>query len=164
MTGIHRMSAHSAPDSWAGRHRSGRSLWQLWEVIRDREPGGLAGDMDVKLRPRAGVIVQPAERHAIIVRPIIEPAQYRRPTHPAEAPVIPWRGFEKRHELVTLHKLEVDRLDGCPAAKGAPVCLPAHRAVAVHGAGQLAVDPVFDSATQTASAYHAHVLRWRLFQ
>jgi hypothetical protein len=71
--------------------------------------------------------------------------------------VISWGRFEKGNEFLALHEFKLGRLYGCPAAKGAPLRLPAHRAMAVHSAGQPPVDLVLDAAAQAASAQHAHL-------
>ena len=63
-----------------------RSAGQLREIIRDREPRSLAGDVNVKFRLGARIVIQRAERQAIVIRVIVELAQDRRPTYPAKNP------------------------------------------------------------------------------
>jgi hypothetical protein len=43
---------------WAGR--------ELRQVIRDREPRRLAGDVNMKFGPDAGIVIQRTKRHTII--------------------------------------------------------------------------------------------------
>ena len=74
----------------ASRHHPGllRCAGQLREIIGDRVPGRLAGHVDVKFWLDAGIVIQRAQRQAIIVRMIVELAQDRGSAYPAKTPVI----------------------------------------------------------------------------
>jgi hypothetical protein len=49
-----------------------RCAGQLREIIGDRVPGRFAGHVDVKFWLDAGIVIQRAQRQAIIVRMIVE--------------------------------------------------------------------------------------------
>src|SRR6202035_4992112 len=60
---------------WTGR--------ELRQVIRDREPRRLAGDVDVKFGTDTGIVIQRTERHAVI-RDAVKPGDHGRTARPAK--------------------------------------------------------------------------------
>lgn len=142
-----------------GPRASFGTLWQLREVICDREPWRFACDVNMKLRSNARVVIQSTERQAIVRGVSVKFADYWGAAYAAKASMIPRGGFVEGNKVLALHPLELRCSYACAASKRGPLGLAAHRAMTIQRSGQRPGDPVSHAAAQATSAYHAHLQR-----
>src|SRR4051794_3204848 len=84
-----------------------RAVWELREVIRDREPWRFTCDVHVKLRSNARIVIQSTERQAIVRGVSVKLADYWRAAHAAKASMISRGGFVEGNKVLTLHPLKL---------------------------------------------------------
>src|SRR4029078_1424549 len=86
----------------AGPHRARVSIvlrrfrslaGNLRQIVGNRKPRSLVGDVHMKPRSDSRIVIQRAERQAQILWVSIEFAHDRGATYPAKTSVISWRGF-----------------------------------------------------------------------
>src|SRR2546423_14840510 len=91
------------------RYPAGGTFWELWQVIGDREPRCLAGDVHMQRRANSRIVVQGPERQPVVGRVRIEPAQDRRATYTTKPSMVAGRRFIEGHEALALDPFEVRR-------------------------------------------------------
>src|SRR5436190_735247 len=136
------------------RYPASGTIWELWQVIRNREPRCLAGDVHMQRRANSRIVVQGPERQPVVGGMRIELAQDRRATYAAKPSMVAARRFVEGHEALALDPFEVRCFQACSAAKGRSLGLAAHRAVTIQGPGQRTRYPEFHFAAQATSADH----------
>ena len=142
--------------AWSRFPASG-TFRELWQVIRDREPRCLAGDVHMLRRANSRIVVQGPERQPVVGGVRIELAQDRRAAYAAKPSMVAGRRFVEGHEALALDPCEVRCSQACTAAKSRSLGLAAHRAMTIQGLGQRPGDLVFHSAAQATSADHARL-------
>src|SRR4029077_996163 len=134
-----------------------RSFRELRQIVGDREPRRLAGDVDVKRRPDAGVVIQGAERQTVVSGMRFELADNRRAAYAAKASAVSGRGFVERDQILALDPFEIPRAHARAGAEGASLRLAAHRAMAIARVEQRTSDAIFHAAAQATAADHGHL-------
>ena len=133
------------------------TVWELREVIRDREPWRFTCDVNMKLRSNARVVIQSTERQAIVRGVSVKLADYWGAAHAAKASMIPRGGFVEGNKVLTLHPLELRCSYACAASKRGSLGFAAHRAMTIQRSGQRPSDLVSHAAAQATSADHAYL-------
>ena len=107
------------------------TLWQLGEVICNREPWRFACDVNMKLRSNARVVIQSTERQAIVRGVSVKLADYWGAAYPAKASMIPRGRFVEGNKVLALHPFELGCSYACAGSKRGSLGLAAHRAMTI---------------------------------
>ena len=101
------------------------------QAVSNVMPWRLVDNVDMVCRFDAGVIVEAAERQAVIIRMGGKGRNQPRAAAAAKGSVGAWRGFVGRNEVLSLEIAKIRGTDGRAGAERSAMRLAAHRAVAI---------------------------------
>ena len=128
------------------------------QAVGNVMPWRLVDNVNMACRFDAGVIVEAAERQAVIIGMGGKGRNQPRAAAAAKGSVGARRGFVGRNEVLSLEIAKIRGTDGRAGAERGAMRLAAHRTVAIANVPQRTIDFVFDLATQAAAPKHSDLL------